>query len=143
MPHSKKIYTATSTNAHYLDDENARRTVESGLDRLIISLDGTTQEVYSQYRIGGDLEKVLAGAANIVKWKKRFGSKTPYVFFQFLVVRPNEHQLAEAKELARKTGVDGIRYKTAQIYDYASRSESADPPAYRPDEVQEKTRRNL
>ena len=118
MPASKKIYTATSTNAHYLNDENARRTVESGLDRLIISLDGTTQEVYSQYRMGGDLEKVLAGAANIVKWKKKLKSKTPYVFFQFLVVRPNEHQLQEAKELAEKTGVDGIRYKTAQIYDY-------------------------
>ena len=117
---SKKIYTATSTNAHYLNDENARRTVESGLDRLIISLDGTTQEVYSQYRVGGDLEKVMEGAANIVKWKKKLKSKTPYVFFQFLVVRPNEHQLQEAKELAEKTGVDGIRYKTAQIYDYAN-----------------------
>jgi radical SAM protein with 4Fe4S-binding SPASM domain len=117
---TKKIYTATSTNAHYLNDENARRTVESGLDRLIISLDGTTQEVYSQYRIGGDLEKVLAGAANIVRWKKKLNSKTPYVFFQFLVVRPNEHQLRDAKELARRTGVNGIRYKTAQIYDYAA-----------------------
>lgn len=116
---SKKIYTATSTNAHYLDDENARRTVESGLDRLIISLDGTTQDVYSRYRIGGDLGKVMTGAANIVKWKKKLHSKTPFVFFQFLVVRPNEHQLAEARELAEKTGVDGIRYKTAQIYDYA------------------------
>jgi radical SAM protein with 4Fe4S-binding SPASM domain len=115
---SKKIYTATSTNAHYLDDEKARRTVESGLDRLIISLDGTTQEVYSQYRIGGDLKKVMDGAANIVKWKKKLKSKTPYVFFQFLVVRPNEHQMHEAKVLATDTGVDGIRYKTAQIYDY-------------------------
>ena len=47
---SKKIYTATSTNAHYLNDENARRTIESGLDRLIISIDGTTQDVYEQYR---------------------------------------------------------------------------------------------
>ena len=117
---SKKIYTATSTNAHFLDDDQARRTVESGLDRLIISLDGTTQEVYSQYRIGGDLDKVMAGAANIVRWKRRLQSKTPYVFFQFLVVRPNEHQLEEARELARNTGVDGIRYKTAQIYDYAN-----------------------
>jgi radical SAM protein with 4Fe4S-binding SPASM domain len=116
---SKKIYTATSTNAHYLNDENARRTVESGLDRLIISLDGSTQEVYSQYRVGGDLEKVMTGAANIVKWKRQLKSKTPYVFFQFLVLRPNEHQLQEAKELAEKTGVDGIRYKTAQIYDFA------------------------
>jgi radical SAM protein with 4Fe4S-binding SPASM domain len=115
---SKKIYTATSTNAHYLNDENARKTVESGLDRLIISLDGTSQEIYSQYRIGGDLEKVLAGAANIVKWKKELNSKTPYVFFQFLVVKPNEHQMEQAKDLAKRTGVDGIRFKTAQIYDY-------------------------
>ena len=51
----KGIYTATSTNAHYLGDDNARRTVDSGLDRLIISLDGTTQDVYQQYRVGGKL----------------------------------------------------------------------------------------
>ncbi len=114
----RKIYTATSTNAHYLTDENARKTVESGLDRLIISLDGTTQEVYSQYRVGGKLEKVLAGAANIVRWKKKLNSKKPFVFFQFLVVRPNEHQLDEARALAAEVGVDGIRYKTAQIENY-------------------------
>ncbi|MFQ3213628.1 MAG: MoaA/NifB/PqqE/SkfB family radical SAM enzyme, partial [Marivirga sp.] len=40
------IYTATSTNAHYLDDETAKKTVESGLDRLIISIDGASQETY-------------------------------------------------------------------------------------------------
>ena len=115
---SKKIYTATSTNAHYLNDENARRTIESGLDRLIISIDGTTQEVYEQYRIGGQLEKVLEGTRNIVKWKKKLKSKTPYVFFQFLVVKPNEHQIDDIKRLANEIGVDGVRFKTAQIYDY-------------------------
>jgi MoaA/NifB/PqqE/SkfB family radical SAM enzyme len=83
---AKGIYTATSTNAHYLNDRNAKRTVESGLDRLIISIDGTTQDVYEQYRVGGRLEKVLEGARNIVKWKKELKSKTPFVFFQFLVV---------------------------------------------------------
>src|SRR4029453_4749693 len=64
--HSKAIYTATSTNAHYLTDEKARLTVESGLDRLIISIDGTTQDVYQQYRIGGRLDKVIEGTKNIV-----------------------------------------------------------------------------
>jgi MoaA/NifB/PqqE/SkfB family radical SAM enzyme len=64
---SKKIYTATSTNAHYLTETNARRTIESGLDRLIISIDGTTQEVYEQYRVGGQLNKVLEGARRIVQ----------------------------------------------------------------------------
>src|SRR6201987_41927 len=67
--HDKGIYTATSTNAHYLTDEKAKRTIESGLDRLIISIDGTTQDVYKQYRVGGNLDKVLQGAKNIVKWK--------------------------------------------------------------------------
>ncbi len=116
--HDKKIYTATSTNAHYMTDENARKTVESGLDRLIISIDGTTQEVYQQYRVGGKLEKVLEGTRNIVKWKKELKSKTPYIFFQFLVVKPNEHQIEDVKKLAQEMGVDDVRFKTAQIYDF-------------------------
>jgi len=115
---TKGIYTATSTNAHYLNDDVARRTVESGLDRLIISIDGTTQDVYEQYRIGGTLNKVIEGAKNIVKWKKELKSKTPFVFFQFLVVRPNEHQVEEIKKIAKEVGVDEVRFKTAQVYDY-------------------------
>ena len=115
---SKKIYTATSTNAHYLTKENARKTVESGLDRLIISIDGTTQEVYQQYRRGGKLEKVLEGARNIVEAKKEMGSKKPFVIFQFLVVKPNEHQIEDVKHLAKEIGVDTVWFKTAQVYDY-------------------------
>lgn len=115
---NKGIYTATSTNAHYLTDEKAKKTVESGLDRLIISIDGTTQDVYQQYRVGGKLEKVIEGSKNIVKWKKALKSKTPFVFFQFLVVKPNEHQIEEIKQLAKEVGVDQVRFKTAQVYDY-------------------------
>ncbi|MEP6594959.1 MAG: radical SAM/SPASM domain-containing protein [Ginsengibacter sp.] len=117
---AKGIYTATSTNAHYLTDEVARTTVESGLDRLIISIDGTTQEVYKQYRVGGNINKVIEGAKNIVKWKKKLNSKTPFIFFQFLVVKPNEHQIEEIKILAKEVGVDEVRYKTAQVYNYKS-----------------------
>ncbi len=115
---SKKIYTATSTNAHYLNDANARRTIESGLDRLIISIDGTTQEVYQQYRVGGQLDKVLEGARNIVKWKKELKSKTPFIIFQFLVVKPNEHQIETVKKLGKEIGADAVWFKTAQVYDY-------------------------
>ena len=118
----KKIYTATSTNAHYLTDSNARKTVESGLDRLIISIDGTTQDVYEQYRVGGKLEKVLEGTRNIIRWKKELKSKTPHVVFQFLVVRPNQHQIAEVQQLAKELGVDEVGLKTAQIYDYENGS---------------------
>lgn len=116
----KNIYTATSTNAHYLDDANARKTIESGLDRLIISIDGTTQDTYEQYRVGGDLKKVIDGTENIIKWKNKLKSKTPHIIFQFLVVKPNEHQIKDIEALAKKIGVDEVRFKTAQIYDYAN-----------------------
>jgi MoaA/NifB/PqqE/SkfB family radical SAM enzyme len=119
---SKKIYTATSTNAHFLDSETAKKTVESGLDRLIVSIDGTTQETYSKYRIGGSLEKVLQGASNILEWKKKLKSKKPYVVFQFLVVSYNEHQVEEAKQLSREYGADKIVFKTAQINDFENGS---------------------
>lgn len=114
----KKIYTATSTNAHYFDDETCQKTIESGLDRLIISIDGTTQDVYEQYRVGGNLEKVISGTKNLLHWRKKLKSQTPFVVFQFLVVKPNEHQIDDAIKLADKLGVDDIWFKTAQIYDY-------------------------
>lgn len=119
----RKIYTATSTNAHYLKDEVAKKTVESGLDRLIISIDGTTQDIYQQYRKGGRLEKVIEGTKNVVKWKKELKSKTPHIIFQYLVVKPNEHQLEDVKKLADELGVDEVAFKTAQIYDYEDGSE--------------------
>ena len=112
------IYTSTSTNAHYLNDENAKQTILSGLDRLIISIDGTTQETYESYRVGGSLSKVLEGTKNIVKWKQVLKSQTPHIIFQFLVVKPNEHQTEDVRVLAQELGVDEVKYKTAQVYEY-------------------------
>lgn len=116
------IYTATSTNAHYLDESRARATVASGLDRLIISIDGTTQDTYAAYRVGGSLEKVLEGTRTLLRVRKQMRSATPHVVFQFLVVKPNEHQVPGVYALAKELGVDGVWLKTAQIYDFENGS---------------------
>ncbi len=121
--HRHGIYTITSTNGHFLHPENARKTVESGLDRILISIDGSTQEVYEQYRKEGHLETVLEGAKNLVKAKKDAGSNTPHIVFQMLVVKPNEHQIDEVRQLAKDIGVDELKLKTAQIYNYQHGSE--------------------
>lgn len=117
------VYTATSTNAHYFNDEKALETVKSGLHRLIISLDGTTQDTYEQYRIGGNLQKVIEGTKLVIAAKHALNSSTPHIIFQFLVVRPNEHQTQEALQLAAELGVDEVRFKTAQVYDYENGNE--------------------
>ena len=112
------IYTATSTNAHFITEKRAQEIVQSGLDRILISIDGTTQEVYEQYRVHGTLQKVLDGTKHLVEARKKLKSKTPHIIFQFLVVRPNEHQIEDAKLLANEHQVDEIRFKTAQVYNY-------------------------
>ncbi len=120
---NKNLYTITSTNGHFLDDNNARKTVESGLDRIIISIDGITQETYAAYRKEGNLQTVIDGTKNLIKWKKELRSTTPYIIFQFLVVKPNEHEIDGLFELAKDVGVDEVKIKTAQIYDYKNGSD--------------------
>ncbi len=112
------IYTATSTNAHYLTPDKARQTVESGLKEVILSIDGTTQKVYQQYRVGGNLEKVKQGVRNLVAAREAAGSLHPFILIQFLVVKPNEHQIEDIQRLGKELGVDQVVLKTAQIYDY-------------------------
>lgn len=116
--HQKGVYTATSTNAHFFDPETAEKTVQSGLDRCIISIDGTTQDVYQQYRKEGNLSQVIEGTKNLIQARKKLQSTTPTIIFQFLVVGPNEHQMEEVVQLANSLGVDEVKFKTAQIYDY-------------------------
>jgi len=85
---------------------------------MIISIDGTTQETYQQYRKEGTLSKVIEGAKNMVEAKKKLNSLTPLLVFQFLVVKPNEHQIDEVYKLADEIGIDEVTLKTAQIYDF-------------------------
>lgn len=118
--HDQGIYTMTSTNAHYFTEETARQTIESGLSRIIISMDGVTQETYEQYRKGGSLEKVKEGIAQLVEWKKKLNSSTPHIVLQFIVFGHNEHEVDEVKKIGKELGVDEVKLKSAQIYDFSN-----------------------
>ncbi|MEO0640353.1 MAG: radical SAM protein, partial [Bacteroidota bacterium] len=112
------IYAATSTNGHYLSPEKARETVESGLSEVIVSVDGATQVTYEAYRVGGNLEKVKEGIRNLVHARAEARTMHPFIILQFLVVRPNEHEIEAIQEMGKALGVDQVLFKTAQIYDF-------------------------
>ncbi|WP_240612522.1 radical SAM/SPASM domain-containing protein [Brumimicrobium salinarum] len=114
----RKIYTATSTNAHFINENTAEKIVNSGLDRLIISIDGLSQETYEQYRRKGELTKVIKGTKHLIAAKEKLNRTTPHLIFQFLVVKPNEHEVDDVFLLGKQLGVDEVRLKTAQLYDY-------------------------
>ncbi len=111
------IFVSTSTNGHFLSGDRAERIVASGLHRLVVSMDGTTQASYEKYRVGGSLQKVLDGLAALRDAKRKLGSRTPFVHLQFIVMGHNEGELDEIRRLADEYGVDKLDLKSAQVMD--------------------------
>ncbi|MBN2425068.1 MAG: SPASM domain-containing protein [Calditrichaceae bacterium] len=115
MAKEKNIYCTTSTNGHYFSEENINRTIDSGLDSMIVSIDGIDQESYEKYRVKGDLQKVLAGTRRLIQIKQERKVKHPLVAIQFLVMKHNEHQIPGMKKLARDIGVDRLMIKNIEV----------------------------
>ena len=109
------LYVIISTNGQRLDYENSKKIVESGLDRIIISADGTDQTTYGKYRIGGDLKKILNGTKFLNELRKEKKMFHPEIIFQFLIFRHNENQVSSFREFAKKSGADRTWIKTAQV----------------------------
>lgn len=114
----QKIYTCTSTNGHFLSEENCIRIIQSGLKKIIISIDGTTQESYEKYRVGGRLETVITGIKNLQKSRQKLKSRYPTIHLQFIVFKHNQHQLKEIRQMAASLGVNKLELKSAQINDF-------------------------
>ncbi|KQC07905.1 MAG: hypothetical protein APR54_05405 [Candidatus Cloacimonas sp. SDB] len=109
-----KLFTLVSTNGN--TTLQAEELVNSGLDSMIVSLDGTSQETYNKYRVNGSLQKVLDNVEAVVKAKKKFASKYPLIRWQFLVMKHNEHEIDKIKDLSQEMGVDNLELKSVQIY---------------------------
>ena len=110
--HKQKIATIISSNLNKpLTPEMAEQVIRSGLDVLIVSLDGLTQDVYEIYRVTGHLDRVLDNLRLLDQKKRELGSSTPHIEWQFIVMRQNEHQLDEARALADELGVNALVFK--------------------------------
>ncbi len=105
----KNIGTNLSSNLNHMPF-SPEELVRSGLEYLIVSLDGTTQNIYEKYRVSGNIHTVLDNLKAIIQAKERLNSNTPLIEWQFLVMKHNYHQIVEAKELSRQIGVDVMRF---------------------------------
>ena len=87
--------------------------VESGLDYMVLSIDGATQPVYERFRKKGDLELVYANVRKLVEAKRRFKASTPIIAWRYLAFEHNAHEVPAALEKAAALGVDQFRVDPA------------------------------
>ena len=112
---TQNIYTLVSTNAHFLSKENCTALIKSNLHKLIISIDGMSQEVYEKYRAKGSIHKVFEGIENILEAKTKHRALFPYVLLQWIVFEHNRHELPLFMEYCKKKKLP-YQIKTAQVY---------------------------
>ncbi|MGI0407028.1 radical SAM protein [Helicobacter himalayensis] len=62
-----------STNGLLLDSFRAKSLIEAGLDRIQVSIDAFSKEVYDKVRPGGNYKKVVENVLNLVKLKREMG----------------------------------------------------------------------
>lgn len=115
--HERRLFTMLSTNAQTLTPALAEALIRAGLDQIIVSVDGLSQETYAHYRVGGSLERALGGLRALAEVKRRLGYG-PEIVMQCLYLRANEHEWTRMREDYKQLGADKLAMKTAQFYDF-------------------------
>ena len=105
------------TNLSYLNEVSAEKLIRSGLDKIVVSMDGLHEDTYSKYRVGGNFKQVMNNLKLLLKKRRELKSAKPYITWQFLVFRHNEHEVNDVIKMGKKLGVDHVGITKAFIGD--------------------------
>lgn len=105
-----KVKVCISTNLNHFNDTICSELVLSGVDKVIVSLDGASQKSVGQYQVGSDFSKAIANIKKLANRKKELNYKTPFITWRFLVNSYNENEIDSAKRLSKEIGVDELRF---------------------------------
>ena len=86
-----------NTNALRLTEDIAVKLIDSGLDRISISIEGYTKETYEKNRVGSDFETVLRNVQKLKELKDRLGVEYPLVRIQTVLLPELIDYLAKYK----------------------------------------------
>jgi MoaA/NifB/PqqE/SkfB family radical SAM enzyme len=103
----------TSTNGHFFQtDQRCQELLESGIDCVIFSVDGATQESYEKYRVNGRFDRVVEAMTRIARMKDEQGLSRPLLVWRYILFSWNDSQeeMDLARKLSREAGVDHLAW---------------------------------
>ena len=123
---SKGVGTTLHSNLNHFNEQMAEECIRSGLTHIYMSIDGATQEPYAQYRVGGQMERVLENLALLTEVRRKYQSKFPIITWKFIAFGHNDHEIGAAKALAAQHGADSFelyhgRPVVMDLYDEADK----------------------
>ena len=97
-----------TTNATLIDDEIAKQLVASGIDDIVVSIDGVTSETFDKIRKNATLNDILRNIRRLNSAKNELGSQLPRIGFEFVAMKCNVTELPQLVDLAAEHGVSFI-----------------------------------
>ncbi len=113
MFHQNGIYSSISSNLNANDGKVLEDLCDAGLDYLVVSLSGATQETHQKYHVNGNIDLLIENARSLVEYKNKKKSLTPLIEFHYLVFKHNKQEIEQARRLAKDIGVDIFRFLEA------------------------------
>lgn len=101
----RQMHTVIHSNCNNLTEALAEELINSGLSKIVASIDGASQESYAAYRRGGSFASALTGLKLLCEKKRKLLKDAPDITWKFLIFRHNEHEMEEARKLAASMGV--------------------------------------
>lgn len=102
---SRGVYVVFNTNAALLTRRRQVELIESGLDELRVSLDGSTPETYLKVRGIPIFDRVVANVAEMVRTERELAAASPRLSFWVTGMRENLPELPGVVDLAARIGV--------------------------------------
>lgn len=111
------VWMQVCTNGHFFNDRVfVKKMVKSGVNQVIVSVDGITTESVQKYRgPAANLETIVDGIKNFVSVREELGGQGPQLEMQFLVMKHNQDDVDEARKFAEKLHVDRFFLKTINM----------------------------
>lgn len=109
-----------NTNGLLMDEEFSRDIITSGLDMIVFSVDGNSEETYSEVRRGGNYNKLVRNIERFLELRNSMGLSKPLVRVQMVKMDTNLHEVKPFIERWSPL-VDSITFQ-----DYTNRGENSD-----------------
>lgn len=102
-----------STNATLLDAKNAQAILDSGLDTILIAVDGASKDVYEKVRLSPTFtfERVCENVRGFLDLKRSLGRTSPKATLSIIVMEETKSQLEDFRRTWLAAGADEILFK--------------------------------
>jgi MoaA/NifB/PqqE/SkfB family radical SAM enzyme len=99
---SIRLTANNGVNFNNVSDEVLEGLVKYEFESMSISIDGASQEIYSQYRKDGNFEAVINNIKKLNNYKEKYNSIFPKINWQLILMDHTENDIPKVKKMAKE-----------------------------------------